>query len=60
MEAGKDGARKKTLTEIRCYNGFKMIVQASREHYCLPRGDQVPYSAVEVGYPNRLEALLLP
>ena len=56
----RTGARKKTRPPIRCHDGFMMSVQASRDHYCQPREDQGPYSAVEVGYPNRLEELLLP
>ena len=43
---------------IRCYDNFRMSVQASREHYCTPRDDNGPYSAVEVGYPSELEELL--
>ena len=45
---------------IRCKDGFKMLVQASREHFCSPRGDTGPYHGVEVTYPNEREALLLP
>ena len=45
---------------IRCHDGFQMSIQASRDHYCTPRDDTGPYSAVEVGWPNRLEGLLLP
>ena len=37
-----------------------MSVQASRDHYCTPRQDIGPCTHVEVGYPNRLEELLLP
>lgn len=48
--------------EIICIDGFKMSVQASRTHYCTPRVDgfDVFYSQVEVGFPNKVETLLLP
>ena len=52
--------RKETLPPIQCNDGFTMSVQASRDHYSEPRDDQGPYTAVEVGYPNRLEDLMLP
>ena len=45
---------------IRCYDNFRMSVQASRSHCCIPRDDHGPYSAVEVGYPSQLEELLMP
>ena len=45
---------------ILCHDGFRMSVQASREHFCTPRQDKGPYTHVEVGYPNLLEELLLP
>ena len=35
-----------------------MSVQASENHYCLPRDDKGPYSAVEVGFPTAYESLL--
>jgi hypothetical protein len=45
---------------MRCADGFEMSVQASNSHYCSPRNDFGPYGSVEVGYPNRPEALLEP
>ena len=45
---------------IRCNDGFKMWVQASRVHFCSPRDDAGPYSEVEVTNPNEWETLLLP
>ena len=54
------GPRKRISRPIRCHDGFVMSVQASRDHYCTPRDDVGPYSAVEVGWPNRLEERLLP
>ena len=52
--------RKPTRGRVRCKDGFAMSVQASRYHACTPRDDKGPYSAVEVGYPNQWEPLLLP
>ena len=54
------GPRKRISRPIRCHDGFVMSVQASRDHYCTPRDDVGPHSAVEVGWPNRLEERLLP
>jgi len=41
-----------------CVDGFTMSVQASATHYCSPRTDDGPWSAVEVGFPSRIEPLL--
>jgi hypothetical protein len=43
-----------------CADGFTVSIQAHHGAYCSPRDDVGPYSAVEVGYPNRTDALLLP
>ena len=48
-------SRKPTRPQIRCYDNFRMSVQASRAHCCTPRDDHGPYSAVEVRYPSELE-----
>lgn len=63
-----DGSRAKCLSgyhmleqlpRIECVNGFSMSVQASRTHYCEPRGDLGPWHSVEIGYPSaRVEVLL--
>ena len=45
---------------MRCYDGFKMSVQASAERLCTPKDDQGPYTHVEVGRPSELEELLMP
>lgn len=39
---------------IVCKSGLKMSVQASKNHYCSPRNDVGPWTAVEVGFPSRL------
>jgi len=45
---------------ILCADGFKMSVQVSNGHYCSPRiNDAGYYDAVEVGYPNEREELLM-
>lgn len=43
-----------------CTDGFSMSVQADKGAYCQPRNDGGPYVEVEVGYPNRIEELLIP
>ena len=42
-----------------CNDGFKMSVQASETHYCSPRVNRGPYSAVEVGFPSEKEDRLM-
>ena len=53
-------ARRQLRKQIRCNDGFRMSVQASREHFCSPRNDVGPYDGVEVAYPSEWEDLLLP
>lgn len=49
-----------TVPAIVCADGFTMSVQASRTHYCTPRNDQGPYTAVEIGFPSKHENRLAP
>lgn len=42
-----------------CNDGFKMSVQGSILHYCTPRITTQTYTAMEIGFPNRVEELLL-
>ena len=45
---------------IKCADGFTMSVQAHNGAYCSPRiNNAEKYTAVEVGFPNREEPLLL-
>ena len=44
---------------IKCCDGFEMSVQASSTHACQPRNDTGPYTALEVGWPNQLEPMLM-
>ena len=44
-----------------CADGFRMSVQAHQGGYCTPRMDKAErYTAVEVGYPSKVEPLLMP
>ncbi len=43
---------KSLLGHFVCKDGSTVSVQASRTHYCSPRADKGPYTAVEVGYPT--------
>jgi len=45
---------------IGCTDGFNLSVQASESAYCLPRNNDGRWYKVEVGFPNRVEPLLLP
>ena len=51
----REGINKKVI----CADGFAMSVQASSGAYCIPRGNEGPYSAAEVGYPTEEESLLM-
>jgi len=43
---------KPVVAPIVCADGVTLSVQATNSHYCTPRTDYGPYSAVEVGYPS--------
>lgn len=48
-----------------CKDGFKMSVQHSSWHYCLPRIDYAErkgyeFDSYEIGYPSEAEDILLP
>ena len=51
---------KKVQPPVRCNDGFYMSVQASRDHYSVPRNDLGSYTHVEVAGPSEWEDLLLP
>ena len=38
--------------KIICGDGLILSVQASEGHYCLPRENDGPYTAVEIGFPS--------
>lgn len=51
-DAAQPGRRSRR--QLVCRDGYKLSVQASTGHYCLPREDHAAhYTAVEVGYPCR-------
>ncbi len=51
--------RRTTVRAVVCADGTTLSVQASSTHYCSPRDDDGPWSAVEIGFPSRkLEALM--
>lgn len=45
---------------IVCKDGFNMSVQGSKTHYCSPRENLSMYASMEIGYPSKLEELILP
>jgi|SRR5210317_500854 len=50
----------KNRPQIVCRDGFKMSVQGSSGHYCIPRVSNVDrYSSMEVGYPSEEEPLIM-
>jgi len=48
------------VPEIKCADGLTMSVQASETHYCTPRDNTGPWTAVEVGFPSRRVRALMP
>lgn len=50
----------KKYRPIVCNDGFSVSVQASQTNYCEPRNDEGPYTAVELGYPSRVEPKIMP
>ena len=51
---------RKMNEKIVCADGFAMSVQAHEGGYCSPRVNNAErYTAVEVGFPNRIELLLM-
>ena len=48
------------LKEIECKDGFKISVQASKNHYCQPRETlRTGYDLVECGFPNAVPEFIL-
>ena len=45
---------------IICADGLKLSIQASKAHYCRPRSNVGPYTAVEVGFPSKRVEELMP
>lgn len=41
-----------------CTDGFKVSVQADEYHYCSPRNDVGPWTAVELGFPSSADDLI--
>jgi len=37
---------------IVCADGVRLSIQASADHYCIPKDDEGPYTHVEVGFPS--------
>jgi hypothetical protein len=43
-----------------CEDGFSVSIQAGERSYCSPRNDIGPYTAVELGFPNEEDPLIIP
>ena len=46
-------SRQQIRPKVWCLSGLRMSIQASEFHYSHPRTNTPPYTAVEIGYPNR-------
>ena len=51
---------KKKYKALICEDGFSVSIQASEGSYCSPRNDVGPYTAVELGFPNEEDPLIIP
>lgn len=40
------------VPKLNCVDGLKLSMQASKFHYCTPRDNYGPWSAVEIGFPT--------
>lgn len=48
----------KRYKRVTCRDEYSVSVQASEGSYCEPRDDYGPYTAVELGFPNRPDPML--
>jgi hypothetical protein len=51
-KTAKDGDFASNMKPIYCVDGTSLSVQASRKHSCVPKNNEGPYTAVEVGFPS--------
>jgi len=51
---------RKSAKWIECNDGFTVSVQASDDHFCIPRNLDGPYTHFELAYPSEIEYKLLP
>lgn len=45
-------AFRENMKRLELEDGESISVQASRTHYCTPRGDRGPWTEVEIGFPS--------
>ena len=51
---------KKKYKALICEDGFSVSIQAGERSYCSPRNNVGPYVAVELGFPNEEDGLIIP
>lgn len=44
---------------VKCKDGFRISVQASRTHYCTPKSNEGPWTHVECAYPSEVPHLIM-
>ena len=47
------------VRSIKCKDGFRISVQASRTHYCTPKNNEGPWTHVECAYPSEVPHLIM-
>jgi len=48
-----------TRPRIHCVDGFNFSVQGGEGNYSIPRKNEKEFMAMEIGYPNQVEELIL-
>lgn len=51
--------KRKMYEYVTCEDGFRVSIQGNATGYCNPRDNTGPYTEVELGFPNRVDNLIL-
>lgn len=50
---------RKMYEYVTCQDGFRVSIQGNETGYCNPRNNTGPYTEVELGFPNRVDNLIM-
>tara|TARA_B100000131_G_C17954631_1_gene547886 strand:+ start:364 stop:690 length:327 start_codon:yes stop_codon:yes gene_type:complete len=51
--------KRKMYEYVTCQDGFSVSIQGNATGYCTPRDNEGPYIEVELGFPNRVDELIM-
>ena len=51
--------KRKMYEYVTCKDGFRVSIQGNKTGYCNPRNNIGPYTEVELGFPNRMDNLIM-